>query len=131
MVLRDIHYSPCPPECFELMSQSSTMPMRWLHICSLFLMHQKDSDSDLALRRAAAVYNMGAKDLVLPFHCLDFYMTYECPVESFIRHTVLCNTYPYSVMFNIMAGVHISENPERIQSYFYQSLNCVPLNEEI
>ena len=73
MILRDIRYSPCPPECFELRSQSSTMPMRWLHIRSLFLMHQRDSDSDLALRRATAVYNRGAEDLVLPFHCLDFY----------------------------------------------------------
>lgn len=75
MTLRDIHYSPCPPECFEPRSQSSTMPMRWLHIRSLFLMHQRDSDSDLALHRAAAVCNRGAEDLVLPFHSLDLYMS--------------------------------------------------------
>lgn len=76
MILRDIHYSPCLPECSELRSQSSTMPMRWLHIRSLFLMHQRNSDSDLAIRRAAAVNNRGAKDLVLPFHCLGvFYMS--------------------------------------------------------
>ena len=91
MILRDIHYSPYPPECFELRSQSSTMPMRWLHIRSLFLMHQRDSDSDPALHRATAVYNRGAEDLVLPFHGLDFY-TSIC-VSCRAIYSPYCFTY--------------------------------------